>query len=495
MGNLGKDKIASHPALVLILGTVLYLCLGFAQPGMNFDSATYSVIARNMVDEGRWFNPTYTDFYLNDFVTHPPLVMWANAVVFSALGANDSTARLFGALCTLGAIIAAFSLGKEIGGKSYGFLSGLVLLLTYNFIQNGNSGLLDVPLSFFMLVVLWGIARMQNSNLRWKPHIIAGVALGCAFLSKGVVSAPVWATLVAIALFIRRDWLRSYRFWCIPGIAILLVSVYLVMDQIYAGGVFLRSYFFHQIWNHWIRSDGQTGSGWWFFTYRFAQLYLPFIVLLPVGMYMMVRKKVILLFPAAITLIVFFLFSSAATVLYHHYFCPAYALSAPVIALPLYYLLKKNHVQWLTVGFAIVWLSLGVGVTAAGVRIHTVRAPEIYNARESLQSLLRDHPTRYGIFVHPGNPRWNYVANTAWYWRSDIKQLSSIEEAALLLRSDMRFAYLFVESMNRLTGEEAKGLHLSSFLEADGIVVYISVGGVSGKRAEYYNTQLRCNFP
>lgn len=475
------DIIASHPALVLALGTILYLSLGFAQDGMNFDSITYSVIGRNMVEEGRWFNPSYTDFYLTDFTTHPPLVMWADAVVFATFGASDSTARLFGAMCTLGAIMAAFLLGKEIGGKAYGFLSGLLLLLTYNFIQNGNSSLLDVPLTFFMLVVLWGIARMQNGNLQWKPYIIAGVALGCAFLSKGVVSAPVWITLALVALFIRRDWLRSFRFWLIPGIAIAFVLFYIVMNQIYADGAFLRNYAFHNIWNHWIRGGESSGSDWWFFMYRFAQLYLPFIVLLPVGIYMMTRRKVTLLFPVSIALIVFILFSSAATVLYNHYFCPAYGLSAPVIALPLFHLLKKSHIKWLTVGFAVVWLSVGVVVAAASVQIHTVRVSEIYRIRASVQSLLQDHPTRYGIFVHPGDVNWKYVANTAWYWRSDIKQLSDIEKAASLMRSDVRFAYLFVESMNMLPDEEAQRLQLSSFLETDRIVVYVTAGQISGE--------------
>ncbi len=475
------DIIAMHPAPVLALGTILYLALGFGQDGMNFDSITYSTIGRNMIEEGRWFNPTYTDFYLTDFAVHPPLVMWANAVAFALFGISDSVARLFGALCTLGAIMAAYGLGKEIGGRAYGFLSGLSLLLTYNFIQNGNSSLLDVPLVFFMLVVLWGIARMQNGNMRWRPHIITGVALGCAFLSKGVVSAPIWITLGVVALFMNREWLRSYRFWCIPGISVTLVLFYVIMNQIYAGGAFLQNYAFHNIWNHWIRGSEYPGSDWWFFSYRFAQLYLPFVVLLPVGLYMMVRRKVTLLIPAATTLVVFIMFSSAATVLYNHYFCPAYALSAPVIALPLFYLLKKNHVKWLTVGFVVVWFSLSVAVTAADVRIHTIRVPEIYNTSAPLQSLLEDHPTRYGIFVHPGDVDWNYVANTSWYWRSDIKQLNNVEDGSSLLHSDSSFAYLFVQSMNRLADENINKLRLRLFLETDKIVIYVPADSMSGR--------------
>ena len=114
------------------------------------------------------------------------------AIIFLLFWAGDSTARLFGALCTAGSVVVIYLLGKEVGGRRFGFLSGLILLLTYNFLQIGNSTLLDVPMTFFVLVTLWGLARLHNSG-SGKPHLfgIVGLSLGLGFLTKGVVSAPV----------------------------------------------------------------------------------------------------------------------------------------------------------------------------------------------------------------------------------------------------------------------------------------------------------------
>ncbi|RKX25333.1 MAG: hypothetical protein DRP45_06130 [Candidatus Zixiibacteriota bacterium] len=461
----------SRPSLVLFLATIIYLSLGFTQDGINFDSATYSVIARNMVEQGRWFDPTYTAFYHEQFTTHPPLVMWADALVFKLLGAGDTTARVFGAFCTLGAIMATFYLGKEIKSSAYGFLSGLVLLLTYNFIQNGNTSLLDVPLSFFMLVTLWGIARMQNNDRRWRISVITGVALGCAFLSKGVVSAPVWIALAVTALFIRRDWLKSARFWLVPALGLALICIHLLLDQIYADGVFTQRYFASQIWSHWT-GGGREGHEWWYFMYRFGNLYLPFIVLLPFGIYLMLKRKMTLLFPTAIAFFTFAVFCSKAYLLYYHYFCPAYALSAPLAAIALSAVIRETYVRRIGVGFLVVWSLLAVGVITSGMKVHRIRLPEIYEATDTMHTLLQNHSTRQGLFVRDDSPHWHYVAKTSWYWRSDMLQVSDFTEASRLLHADEQFAYVFAETKDRLSESEASDHGLRVHLENEGIVVY-----------------------
>lgn len=169
----------------------------------------------------------------------------------------------------------------------------------------------------------------QDAEQRQTICILTGVALGCAFLSKGVVSAPVWIALPIAALFIRRDLLKSIRTWMVPMIGLTLVGLHLQLDQIHADGVFTQRYFSSQIWGHW-SGGGREGHEWWFLSYRFFNLYMPFVLLLPVGLYLTIRKRLTLLLPTAITLLVFVIFSSNAKLLYYHYFCPAYVFSAPI---------------------------------------------------------------------------------------------------------------------------------------------------------------------
>lgn len=482
------DKVWKHPLFILVAATVVYLAIGLGHDGMNLDSATYSVIARNMAEDGRWLNPTYTDFYLQQFRSHPPLVMWVDALIFLILGVNDSTARLFGGLCTVGAIAFAFMLGREAIDRRFGFLSGLTLLLTYNFIQNGNSNLLDVPLTFFMLVVLWGLVRQLKTGLTCKLSLVTGAALGCAFLSKGVVSAPAWLALAGTVIFIRRNWIRSLRFWIIPGCAMVMILVYLLLDWVYTGGHFLHGYFFDKLWSRWLGGEHQQTVAWWHFSYRFVELYLPFIVLLPIGVYLMLRRRISVLYPTAIALAAYIVLTSRAVDMYLHYFVPAYAFSAPLVALPLYVWLREPWVKQLATGFTFIWLAAAIAILATDLRMHHIRSPQIYGAREEMRSLLDNHPTRYGLYVSADDPNWEYIAKTAWYWKSDIKQVASIEKAESLLQSDTAFAYILIDSEYKLGKEQLSNRGFRTYYDGAGIVVYVPTKQPPLERRDYAAT-------
>lgn len=475
---LGKrfiNFVADHPALMLFVSAGIFLSLGWGQDGINLDSTTYSVIARNMAERGRWFDPTYTAYYHTNFAEHPPLVMWAQGIIFLLFGATDSTARLFGALCTAGSIAVVYLLGKEVGGRHYGFLSGLTLLLMYNFLQLGNSTLLDVPMTFFVLVTLWGLARLHNGGSSSKLHLflLVGSGLGLGFLTKGVVSGPIWIALAVTVLLWHREWMKSRRFWLIPTVAIGLILAHLLLDYLSTGGHFTRHYFLTQVWRRFAGGGPEIQTDWYEFTYRFAKLYLPFVLLLPFGVYLAVIRRIAALYPTIITLLFYFLFYSTAAKLYYHYFVPAYALAAPLVALPLTKVLKESAVRRLQVWFFVIWVLLAIGVAIAGVRIHQIRSPELYTIRGQMLELLNGHPYREGLIVGQGEPNWDYVAKTSWYWHSDIMQVASIDEAVELVETDDRYAYIVVSSPERLSDEMMTSYPLRTYAENDKVIIYI----------------------
>lgn len=467
------EALARRPAHVLAAAVVIYLLLGVGQDGINLDSTTYSVIARNMVEQGRWFDPTYTAYYHTHFAEHPPLVMWVQAVTFALFGASDTTARFFGALCTLGAVLAAYGLGKEIKGKTYGFLSGLLLLLTYNFIQIGNSTLLDVPMSFFVLAALWGLVKAEKQPHRTKPYAITGLALGLAFLTKGVVSGPVWLAVAVVVLWRHRSWLTTARFWLIPALGLGLVLLHILLDQMYADGHFTRHYFMTQVWARFVGGGPSIHTDWWEFTWRFVRMFVPWVVLLPFGVVYMFRRGMNLLFATVITLLLYFVLYSTAAKLYYHYFCPAYALAAPLAALPLALWLRESVVKKIPFWFSVVWLAAAIGVTATQVRIHEIRSPELYSIREPMLRLLDGRPSREGLFIRTGEPDWDYVAKTAWYWRSDIRLVGDDVAAASLLHAGRRYAYILAESNNRLSEARLRLLRLKLHQENEKVAIYI----------------------
>ena len=439
--------VENNPVTTLIICSGVFLMLGWWQDGINLDSTTYAVIARNTTEHGGCFSPTYTPFYHTHFAEHPYLVMWVQAIIFKILGANDSTARIFGQLCTIGSVVTVYCIGKEIQGKGLGLLSGLVLILTYNFMQGGNSTLLDVPMTCFILIALWGITRLLKTDLpkiKISLYVISGLSLGLAFLSKGVVSGPVWLALLIIAFIYPKKTLMNLRFWLVPLFSFGMIGLFLWGDLVYNNSHFFNHYFMVQVWRRFVGGGPKIHTDWYEFTVRFIKLYLPFIVILPLGIYLSIRKKAARLLPVGLTLLFYFIFYSSAAKLYYHYFMPAYALSAVISGYALFSFIKGKLVFKLASGFIIIWLILGTGVTIAGVKIHQIRSPQIYNLTEIMSSYLENKEKRQGLLIDEDDLEWDYIAKTDWYWHSDIKSVRTIEEAVENLRDSSIFSYIII---------------------------------------------------
>ncbi|UCC43034.1 MAG: glycosyltransferase family 39 protein [Candidatus Zixiibacteriota bacterium] len=469
--NLFGDR----PGYVLAFCAGLFLALGYGQDGINLDSATYAVIARNMAESGSWLNPHYTAFWHNAFGEHPPLVMWAQGLIFLLLDPNDSSARIFGALCTLGSVLCLYAIGRRVDGRGFGFLCGAVLLLTYNYLQIGNSTHLDVPMTMFVLASLLVFLIMERSSVTSGRAVLLGVLLGCAWLSKGVVSGPIWVGLALAVLIWHRQWLGQRRFWLIPAVAIGIIVLHLAIDQIFAGGRFWDHYIQGQISRRFLGRSTEEGNPMWLFSWRFVQLYLPFVILLPIGAVEVLRKRIRLLYPALITLILYWTFYSTAAILFYHYYVPVYALAAPLVALPVWRLLGPARTRKVVAGFACLWIIAAAGVGIAGVRLHEIRTPELYSLRDQMNVYLSDRPSRDGVVVGSGEPNWDHVAKAAWYWRSDLQKDTSFAAALAGLQSG-RYAYILADkSDTSMIGNlvTARVENVRELVTNDKIMIYI----------------------
>jgi 4-amino-4-deoxy-L-arabinose transferase-like glycosyltransferase len=436
------DWLAERPGLLLVLCAAIFMAVGWSQDGINLDSTTYAVIARNMAEQGSWLHPTYTAWYLTHFAEHPPLVMWLQGIVFLLLGASDGTARIVGQLAVIGSIWMVYLIGLRIESKRFGFLAGLVLLLTYSFGQVNNSTLLDGPMTFFGLMALYGTISLMSCDNRPRYALLAGLGLAGAFLSKGAVAVPFWVAVAAGILLFRRDLLHKPAFWWIPIVAVLPIDLFFLLDHIYANGRFIDHYFVSQVLQRYTYTDAVIQTAWWEFSWRLFKLALPFTLLLPFGIYYAIRKRKRLLWPILIALIAYWLLYSGSAKLYYHYFVPAYALTAPLAALPLLNWLSEKRVRSIQMYFPALWVAFAIVVTAAGVRVHAIRTPEIYALTQPMLSLLEATPDRNGMLLGDGEPNWDHVAKAAWYWRSDLRKMKSAAHADLVMRTENSAWYL-----------------------------------------------------
>ena len=89
--------------LFLSVAVFLSLCVyRVVYMDMFFDGLIYASIARNMSQGvGSFWYPYYTQFFLNPFYEHPPLVFWLQSFAYRIFGDHRLVEFLWGTVCAL----------------------------------------------------------------------------------------------------------------------------------------------------------------------------------------------------------------------------------------------------------------------------------------------------------------------------------------------------------------------------------------------------------
>ncbi len=145
--------------------------------------------------------------------SHPdyPLLLPATIARFwSYLGHNNQKVpQIVGIGFAFSTVMLSVSSLAQLRGRNAAMLSGLALLGTPFFIEQGTAQYADVPLSFFILasIVLLhlGSGDQKNASLMRGPWLLAGVAAGFAAWAKNE------GLLFLASLFLAHIWLFFQR--------------------------------------------------------------------------------------------------------------------------------------------------------------------------------------------------------------------------------------------------------------------------------------------
>ena len=230
--------------LLLVSAGVLFFRLD-RNKLQSWDEAVYAESAKEMAQGGDWLTPHWNQ---EPFYQKPPLAIWMTAILFRWIGVNELNARAFSAVCGVACIVLTFLIAASFLPLGHAFLAGLVLLVTPHFNYYARQGLLDVPLTAFLLLAIYSYIRSRN-NKRW--WLLVGCAFGLAVLTKGVAAGPgilAVATVVAFARErswrVREFWIGVILFFVIAGswhLAMLLVHGRAFVAEYIGGQVLSRS--------------------------------------------------------------------------------------------------------------------------------------------------------------------------------------------------------------------------------------------------------------
>ncbi len=319
-------------AILLVAGSVLcFTNLGKISLWNN-NEPRYAHTARNMLESGDWITPVYKGKLRAD---KPILTYWlimASANLLNHGKVNEFIARLPFAILGILGVIVIFLFGTSLGGARVGFISGLALLFTLEYITTARRCLPDMALCFFITLTLFLFYKGYSSReKKGLFYILSYIPAALGFLTKGPVAIVIPGGVAFIYLAIRRDLKEIKGLRILPGLIIFLVIVlpwFLAVTPEFSKEFFLL----HNLKHFTKGLDHQ--KPWYFYFEATSIPYAPAIFFLPAGVWLWKKEedktRSPLLLPLIWTFFPFLIFSLAAAkrVIYLLPMAPALALIA-----------------------------------------------------------------------------------------------------------------------------------------------------------------------
>lgn len=223
----------------------LFACNNLLTRGMFMDGLIYTSVADNMAHGiGSFWHPVYTATQFPDFYEHPPLMMWLLSLWFRLFGTGMMAAKAYSVAVLL--LTAALMVGvwKRLGFKtSLGWLPLLMLTLIPDVALAAHNNYLESTMTLFVLASVWLVLR--GEGVGW--HLLAGVMLAAAFLTKGPTGLFPLALPALLWLFGERKGFGQAAAGTLAMAAGLAAPMALLWLCVPDAQEFLRKYFENQV--------------------------------------------------------------------------------------------------------------------------------------------------------------------------------------------------------------------------------------------------------
>ena len=187
------------------------------------DEGYYALQARWILDTGNWIAPMWWQEIVFDRTIG---IQWLIALSQKLVGKSIFAAHLPSLISAIICLICTYYLSNEFVKKSYSWLSPLILLTTYLWINNAHLATQDMPLLAFELLGILSIVKAKNLEDS-KYLFCSGISIGGGILMK---SFMIIIPIIAISPYIiknKRFIIYSKHFWIGLAIGLLPVLIWL----------------------------------------------------------------------------------------------------------------------------------------------------------------------------------------------------------------------------------------------------------------------------
>jgi 4-amino-4-deoxy-L-arabinose transferase-like glycosyltransferase len=190
--------------LAILIGLALLIFaagLGLRDP-WPADEPRFALIARDMVETGRWLFPVIGGDYYAD---KPPLYFWIMATCYALTGSLRVAFLLPSLLAALAVVVLVYDLARRLWNREAAFGAAMLLLFTVAFAWQARAAQIDMTVTAFITLALYGLLRHLLVKRSWLWYAIAGFAAGLGVITKGVGFLPLLA-LIPYGVMRSRRW-------------------------------------------------------------------------------------------------------------------------------------------------------------------------------------------------------------------------------------------------------------------------------------------------
>ncbi len=220
--------------VVLAVASIVFLGTIISPPSLLDDvDATYSQIARTMLESGDWVTARINGVTYFD---KPPGQVWAIAASFAVFGVHDWAARIPMALAAIFLCWMTYRLGRWAFGRTAGLYAGLGISTCVGLFLFTRARIPDVFVAVTTLVALWSFMRAleERGSSKKAPAFAAGAAIGVGVLFKGLIAVVLPVGALLVYLISAAEW-RGGGVWrrpnipLIAGVAVLVAAPWHVL--------------------------------------------------------------------------------------------------------------------------------------------------------------------------------------------------------------------------------------------------------------------------
>lgn len=420
------------------------------RPGLDFDSAVYSLAAENFARNHHWWSMGVTEHVFNPFFEHPFLLLWIQGGIFQLFGSSDLSAKWLG--IGSGALLIFFlqRIALHLVDR---FLARIVMVLGVTclpLIHLFPAFYLCIPMTSFCFGSLYYLLRSQHGRQETPRDIIlSGLWMALAILSKGLAAFPAFFALLLVMTHgpyaLSRP--RYLLGWLSAGLLPFLA--FCVLQETYGEYSFSRNYFFNCFFDRAFVPGVEKGPL-LFYKVFFRRSW--FYLILTALSFLFLRRSAFkrILWVSLVFGLSFVLGNSLLGFPFAHYYYPIFAALILPSGLWVYGLFRYQGRVTRAVG-AFVGLCLFARYISTLPELSEPTPTSDYQILRPVMERLRGkgvaelvavgHRKSVSVGVLPRHfPIFdaNYEILSAWYWRlptRTVTELSDLKEVAIIDRS------------------------------------------------------------